>query len=107
MVATVAFGMGIDKPDVRFIIHYNLPKDLESYYQQIGRAGRDGLRADCVLLFSYADLRTIRFFIDQQSGEEQRGAVGSPERHGRFWRDRRVSAQSPAWLFWRNLSKRE
>ncbi len=74
MVATVAFGMGIDKPDVRFIIHYNLPKDLESYYQQIGRAGRDGLRADCVLLFSYADLRTIRFFIDQQSGEEQRGA---------------------------------
>lgn len=74
MVATVAFGMGIDKPDVRFILHYNLPKDLESYYQQIGRAGRDGLRADCVLLFSYADLRTIRFFIDQQSGEEQRGA---------------------------------
>ena len=74
MVATVAFGMGIDKPDVRFIIHYNLPKDLESYYQQIGRAGRDGLRADCLLLFSYADLRTIRFFIDQQAPDEQRGA---------------------------------
>ena len=74
MVATVAFGMGIDKPDVRFILHYNLPKDLESYYQQIGRAGRDGLRADCLLLFSYADLRTIRFFIDQMAQEEQRGA---------------------------------
>ena len=74
MVATVAFGMGIDKPDVRFVIHYSLPKDMESYYQQIGRAGRDGLRADCLLLFNYADLRTIRFFIDQQSPAERQGA---------------------------------
>lgn len=74
MVATIAFGMGIDKPDVRFVVHYSLPKDMESYYQQIGRAGRDGLRADCLLLFNYADLRTIRFFIDQQSPAEQQGA---------------------------------
>ncbi len=74
MVATVAFGMGIDKPDVRFVIHYSLPKDMESYYQQIGRAGRDGLQADCLLLFNYADLRTIRFFIDQQSPAERQGA---------------------------------
>lgn len=75
MIATVAFGMGINKPDVRFVVHYNLPKDLESYYQQVGRAGRDGLQADCLMLFAYDDLRTIHFFIEQQSGTEQQGAT--------------------------------
>lgn len=66
MVATIAFGMGINKSNVRFILHYNLPKNLESYYQQIGRAGRDGLRADCLVLFSYGDVSMIRYFIDQE-----------------------------------------
>lgn len=71
IVATIAFGMGINKPDVRFIIHHDLPQNIESYYQQIGRAGRDGLRADCLMLFSYSDIRKIRYFINQKEGREK------------------------------------
>jgi len=72
MVATIAFGMGINKPDVRFVIHYDLPQNIESYYQQIGRAGRDGLRADCLLLFSYSDIGKINYIISQKSPGEQK-----------------------------------
>lgn len=86
MVATNAFGMGIDKSNVSFVIHYNMPKNIESYYQEAGRAGRDGADADCILLYSPGDERTARFLIENSGDRDQ---VPEPLRQTLLERDRK------------------
>ncbi len=82
--ATIAFGMGIDKPNIRWIIHYNLPKNIENYYQEIGRSGRDGLPAEALMFYSFRDVGVYKEFIDQSEANETFKRVQS-EKLERIW----------------------
>ena len=104
--ATIAFGMGINKPNVRWVIHHDLPKNIEGYYQETGRAGRDGLPGDCLLLFSAGDIAKQTHFLDEITDEhEQAGRPRATPPDRPLRRERRLPPRRAARLFRRELSR--